>query len=164
VFSIKFTSYWLQLYFCNLEVAILQPWKQLLEHFDFLNILSLETSRKKMFCKVLTKNCFICCKYVVFLSHNNCLECLTVPLCSLINKTLMKAIVNIWRQRGFCAFQRFALYGKKSFLLVSNILVASNGNMKVLKPMLYVAETNLSNFSHLTTRFTAIYQPSSAEK
>jgi len=76
----------------------------------------------------------------------------------------MKAIVKILRQRGFGAFQRFVLYGKKSFLLVINILLASNGNVKVLKPMLYFDETNLSNFSHLTTRFTGLYQPSSAEK
>jgi len=75
----------------------------------------------------------------------------------------MKAMVKNWRQRGFGAFEMFALYDKKSFFLVSNILLASNGNMKVLEPMLYFTKTNLSNFSHLTTRFTALYQPNSAE-
>jgi len=57
----------------------------------------------------------------------------------------------------------FAYMKKKIIFLVSNILLASNGNMKVMKPMLYFAETNLSNFSHLTTRFTALYQPNSVE-
>jgi len=57
----------------------------------------------------------------------------------------------------------FALYEKKIFFLVSNIILASNGNMKVIKPMLYFAETNLSSFGHVITRFTALYQPYSAK-
>ena len=75
----------------------------------------------------------------------------------------MQAIVKNWRQQGFDAFQMFALYGKNHFFLVSNIILALNGNMKVMKPMLYFAETNLSSFIHVTTRFTALYQPYSAK-
>ena len=47
---------------------------------------------------------------------------------------------------------------------MSNISIASNDNMKVLKAMLYLLKQIYVNYSHLTTRFTALYQPNWAEK
>jgi len=75
----------------------------------------------------------------------------------------MQAIVKNLRQQPFGAFQMFALYEKKIIFLVSNIILASNGNIKVMKPMLYFAETNLSSFGHVAPRFTAFYQSYSAK-
>jgi len=75
----------------------------------------------------------------------------------------MQAIMKSWHQQGFGAFQILPYMKKKSIFTVSNIILASNGNMKVMKPMLYFAETNLSIFGQVTTRFTALYQPYSAK-
>jgi len=72
----------------------------------------------------------------------------------------MQAIVKNWRQQGFGAFQILPYMKKKSFFTVSNIILVSNGNMKVTKPMLYFAETNLNSFGHVTTSFTALYATS----
>ena len=46
VLNIKLEHNWKYLYSSHLEVAILQPWKQLPEHFNFLNTFLLKTTRK----------------------------------------------------------------------------------------------------------------------
>jgi len=75
----------------------------------------------------------------------------------------MQAIVKNWGQRGFGAFQIFALYEKKIIFPREQHYFGIKWYMKVMKPMLYFAETNLSCFGHVTTRFTALYQPYSAK-
>ena len=45
---------------------------------------------------------------------------------------------------------------KKNQYFGDQHFLASKQNMKVLKQMLFFAETNLVSFSHLTTRFKAL--------
>jgi len=50
VFNIRLVSYSF-----HLEVVILQPWKQLPEHFNFLKHIFIGNIKKKMFGEALTK-------------------------------------------------------------------------------------------------------------
>jgi len=58
--------------FMQLIGGLLEPWKHLPEHFEFLTCGHWKHLEKIMFGKVLTKNYFMCFKYIVFLSHKSC--------------------------------------------------------------------------------------------